>query len=197
MAGLEMFREGETIAYIPGESGYGTPGAHIDYGPELVKKVFERPLDLNVIERTDSSYRFQVLIMGALNYGQILGFRYEAKVSKALSMTEEDVLKHSSHAQFKKEYSSFIVAALVDELELSIRFPKGLYATFYAGVSMAAVVSESLMDSAELQRIQANNWFQASENWAQLRVVDPRIGFTYLIYWVPPPRPPRKVVDVL
>jgi len=178
---------------MPGHSISETPGCTVLQYPILKNYSFDRTVGLNVYERLDNGYRYYVQITGSLHNGQSLSYEIEAKLLKAYLMTEEDVAKHAPVA-FRREYHMFTVVSLVDELVLFIRFPAGFQTKFFFGVIMGDVLTESLMDSGELNRIEINKGFQRDLNWARLKVSEPLIGFTYLIYWTPPQ---RKVIDAL
>lgn len=132
-------------------------------------------------------------ITGSLVEGQSLSYEIEARLLKAFLMTEEDVEQHASPS-FRREYNAFYVVSLVDELEISITFPETFQANFYCGVAMGDVVTQAAMNSEELNRIEKNQWFKKDQKWARLKVQGPLIGFSYLIYWTPPP---KNVIDAL
>lgn len=190
---ITISRQGATVAYMPGHSISETPGCTVDQYPVLKNYIFDRAVDLNVYERLGNGYRYYVQIMGSLHEGQSLSYEIEARLLKAYLMTEEDVVRHAP-AAFRREYHMFTIVSLVDELVLFVRFPAGFQTKFFFGVIMGDVLTESLMDAGELNRIEINKGFQKDLNWARLKVPEPLIGFTYLIYWTPPP---RKVVDAL
>lgn len=190
---LQISQQNITVGYIPGEAFYDTPGCKIREYPTLTKRSFVRELTLNVYERKENGYRFNLQILGSLNTNERLSYEIESKLDRAFLMTKEDVEAHAPK-DFKKEALSFYISTLVEELEIEVSFPKDYSIEAYFGATMADVLSESLMDTSELNRIQKNNWFGKGANWAKLTVKEPKMGFTYLIYWIPPA---KKIVDAL
>ena len=95
-------------------------------------------------------------------------------------MTKEQAVETYAGDLFKKEYFGFDVRFPTDQAEIEIKFPQGYNVRAFPGVFLAA--SETWHD-LELQRIKEG--IKPTSRGARLKIKEPRIGYRYLIFWVP------------
>jgi len=188
---VQRVRQDVPLTQLPGELWYSPPDCRITKLPTLKPNSYKRELEINILEHKDNRCKFQVEIAGGLGFGDELTYEYEAEVYKGFFMTREELEKNGPPA-FQKEYWSFTVVTPVDKIELKIQFPNGFGVDTFVGVYPGDTPTEKSFHSAELDRLEKHQSFKRGVNWANLVVDSPIMGFTYLIYWVPPS---RKDVD--
>lgn len=186
--GVRVTRKGVKITSIPGRMLYTNPDSRILTYPKLTTRQFDGPIHLNVFNKTDKACEYEVTIpeASALAQGKVLSYGYETVIYKGFFMTREDFEENSTDP-FKMEYSAYEVTTPVGELELFIAFPDGYKVEASYAVFSGADFSERFAHGEEVQRISETQGFMTRDNWAQLRVDAPLLGFTYLICWGPPP----------
>ncbi|MFY9553327.1 MAG: TIR domain-containing protein [Blastocatellia bacterium] len=180
---------GITVAHIPGEVATSSPESKFIKKPELVKS--SKPgRRLTLIPRTTTSNKceFYVRIAGALKKGDPkLSYQYESTLTKGFLMSRKEVLEAYKDSAFRNEYFAAQSEIPSDKLIVEIIFPRGYKVRLSPGVFMGR--SEFLHDS-ELQRVISG--FRETRRGARFEVKEPLIGFSYLIYWLPPPPAPEQ-----
>ena len=190
---LRLIRQDAALTHIPGGMRFNPATSKFSRYPVIPRQSFVRRLELVPLEQTESSSEYQIEIAGGLNYGEKLNLECSAEVKGAFFMTREEVEQHAPRS-FKKEYHSFSVVTPVERIEIDITFPEGYAVEAFPGVCIGSVLSDKYMHNEELGRIEKNQWFQKSNTSASLQIDEPIIGFSYLIYWMPPP---KRLVDAL
>lgn len=99
-------------------------------------------------------------------------------------MYKEDVEANATET-FRKEYWSFKVHGVVDELEIRVNFPEGYRPTARAGVWIGSNLDDKYIDAQELKRVESRFRQPPDSTAALFGVKKPLLGFTYAIYWVP------------
>jgi len=179
---IQIIRQGARLPVLSHDMWFSS-GATITRGPECSGE--NRSLSMDIYERKSNSWKCQMIIPGALQYGESLSYSLSAEIDKGFLVTKEEVEK--STEEFKREYWAFCVVSLMEKLELEVSFPEGYSVKCNVGVSLGPIIrSEVSMDGEELSRIRGNKWFVTSNGSARLTVMKPLIGFSYLIYWIPP-----------
>ena len=198
---IQALPKGATLTGIPGALAFAPPDSTITQHPTLVHHSFRptqlnREVCLNVLEpMKTTSYEYLFNIIGALPYGHSVSYTYEVSASRGIFMSKEEVDKNVL-GSFKKEFWAHYVTTPVDVLEILISFPQNYsIERFYVGVCIGPKISsDNLMYGQEIQRIEDLNGFEATSNRARLKVKEPFVGLTYLIYWNPPA---KRIVDAL
>jgi hypothetical protein len=172
-----------TVAHIPGEVGTSNKDSTFLKKPRLVQPTgFKRRLSLVQQSTTSNRCEFYVRVAGALKRGDPkLNYQYESELTKSFLMTRAEIEDAYRDNAFKNEYFAAECEIPADKLTVEVAFPRGYKATLYPGVFMGR--SEFLHDS-ELQRVISG--FRETKRGARLVVNEPLIGFSYVIYWLPP-----------
>lgn|GEM_PF-6808599 len=185
------------IDQIPGRIAPGSRNGRITRHPAFIRKVkFRKPVILTPRVQEENLSLFDVVIKGSLTQTDPkLNFEYESSVTKSFLMTREEVDKAYQKQDFKYEYISLRMEMPTDKAELDISFPKGYPVEFFPGVFFGE--SESMHDS-ELNRV--TKGFSTNGSTARFTVINPLVGFNYIIYWVSPwskdlRAPARKALD--
>jgi hypothetical protein len=197
---IHALPKGATLTTIPGALGFAPPNSQITQYPTLRHYSFvptqtNREVRLTVGEPLKpNSCEYLLSVIGSLPYGHSLSYQYELAASNGIFMSKEEV-EQNTVGSFRKEFWAHYVTTPVDLVEITISFPADYSINrFFVGVCIGKVPSENLMYGEEIQRIEELKWFQSSPNRAQLRVENPFVGFTYLVYWIPPA---KRIVDTL
>lgn len=175
---------GITVNHIPGSISTSTAeGEFIQYPALMPPAEFEKPLSL--VYHTPSPpgrCDFQIKVEDGLRNGDPeLSFGYDSVLSKAFCMTKEEVEVVYENEPFKYEYFAADPEIPTDKLIVEVEFPDGFEAEVYPGVFLGRF---DFIHEAELQRVKPG--FQKTKKGACFEVTEPLIGFSYLLYWLPP-----------
>lgn len=204
---IKILPLGETLANIAGEVWFSPHDSKILEYPTLIRHSFQGEKQITREVRLDSEpdydygCNFILRIINSIPYSHMFSYSYRVTVSKGVYMNREEVEKKAPKT-FKKEYWAHTVVTPVDKIVILVNFPEAYRpAGFYAGICAGDNPSDDTMRGDELNRMTdaGKIQFEPSNNWARLTVEEPYVGFTYLIYWLPPkqseidPLRPREV----
>ncbi len=183
--GIEIAQD-VTLTAIPTKYKVDSPQGKLLWPPTFEAKSsdggnFPKGITLVGLETSEKSCRYALEITGALTrHDPALNLTTRLETKASYLMTYEEFSAAYPNSQFKGEYHAFAVDIPTKFLELEIRFPPGFKAKTFPGVFFGA----ETIHSSELKRVRGG--FTELESGARLRVEDPLLGFSYLIYWVPP-----------
>lgn len=185
--GVKVIRDGVTITNISGRVWVSHPGGKIITAPHLMgAPSFTKAVELKVIATTEQAAgqecEFKIEVTGGLTNGDPgLDYEYQAVYSKGVCVTREEMADAYRGDEFDKEYHSFDVVEVINKLELEVTFPEGYKVHAYPMVFFAN--GETIVQK-ELQQIIPG--FSKTATPSVLRVDQPKVGFRYAIYWIPP-----------
>lgn len=182
--GVKVVRSGVTITHIPGRIWVDHPTGKITTCPQLTDtpSLPAKAVELKIVTAEDKECVFNIEITGGLtNSDPGLDYEFQTTYSKGICVTKEEMEEAYKQADFKKEYHSFDIVSPIDILDLEVAFPEGYLVQAYPVVFY---LNSELIINRELERIKVG--FDKSGTSAKLRVEQPKIGFRYAIYWLPP-----------
>lgn len=181
---VKVVRSGVTITHIPGRVWVEHPTGKIATCPQFIgmPSLPAKAVELKIVEAKDKECVFNVEVTGGLTDNDP-GFDYEFQTtySKGICVTREEMEEAYKQADFKKEYHSFDVVTPIDILDVEVVFPEGYRVQAYPVVFY---LNSELIINRELERVKAG--FDKTATSAKFRVEQPKIGFRYAIYWLPP-----------
>jgi hypothetical protein len=192
---VEITREGVTLTALPGGLWFYNPGVSFIKEPELVERIHtlpsgaQSPIDSTLLtsKPTAGIRNFNIAIGVALNVGHKFSYQYIAEVAKGFLSSKEDMENYATSTNSPKfEYWCFTVPGVIESLVIHVNFRDGYKPVARPGVWIGDVSHENRMESAELSRVSdgfsnARDW-----SWVKFEIENPRIGFCYAIYWIPP-----------
>lgn len=190
--GIKVNPRAGSINSIPGRSWVSHPAGQIIQGPELVgpPTLHTKYVQLKIVNADNKVAEFNIEVTGGLTQNDpAFDFEVRTVYSIGMCITREEMVLAYTNDPFKNEYHSFDVTFPVDLLDLEVAFPERYQVQAFPTVFY--INSENPNDT-ELVRIRGG--FNKTPTGAKFRVDQPKVGFRYAIYWVPPT---RQEVDAL
>lgn len=150
--------------------------------PERLKKPHpSKSIRVQIIKKSPGECRFFVTVPGGLSPSDkqlSYGFAYSS--SKSFCMSEREI--KSTGARLEYEYSSWLITAPTDVLELVVQFPPKYSVECFLGVFVG---DTEFMNDWELQHRQKQKCLTPLPRGARIQIRKPLIGFRYAICWLP------------
>lgn len=181
---VKVVRSGVVITQIPGRVWVVHPAGRITTCPTLIgtPSLPAKAVELKILQENDKECVFNIEVTGGLTDGDPgLDYEFQTICSKGMCVTREEMEDAYRQADFKKEYHSFDVTTPIDILELEAEFPEGYRVQAYP---IVFYLNSELTINRELERVRGG--FNISGTSAKFKIEQPKIGFRYAIYWVPP-----------
>lgn len=184
--GFQVHRKDLTIAHIPGGVWVQHPDGYIETLPYLTSppSLLTKAVELRDVNVKEDGKRctFKVEVTGGLTSADPpFDFEDRTVLSKGVCITKEEMEEIYKSDDFKKEYHSYDVIFPMDVLVLEVEFPEGYSIQPYP---IVFYLYSELVNNIELTRVKTG--FQSLVRGARFTVDEPRVGFRYAIYWIPP-----------
>ncbi len=192
LKGIEIVQD-VTLTSIPVKSWVDSPQGRLECPPTLLAASsdggpFPKEVSLVPVEEAEKTCYYAIEVTGALTrQDPRLDISTRLKIYAAYIMTFEELATAYKESPFKREYHSSSVDFPTKTLELEVHFPPDFQTKAFPGVFL---LGTEFVHASELNRV--SKGFQELEGGARLKVQEPLLGFTYLIYWAPPRKAPAR-----
>jgi hypothetical protein len=174
-----------SLTSIPVKAAIDSPKGKLLGDPRLTSaesngRSFPKDVDLQVVKRTERSCEYLLTVAGALTRTDPpLDVRTDLDMQAGYVLSQSELATAYPNPTFRYEYVSLLVDIPTQVLEIDVRFPPGYQAQAFAGVFLW---DSEFMHDGELQRIRGGLEHR-DDGGATLRVENPLLGLSYLIYW--------------